>query len=131
HGGDVVDRGGGKDSVAEVEDVSSDRGATLQHLGGGGDDRVWISEEDRRVEIALHRVLAAEASPRLVDRKPPIDPVGGRADLRHRFEQMRAGWSEVDGRHVEVDERLPGGWHDVAAEHIDRNQPCPAVEQLD
>src|SRR5690606_16552821 len=51
HGGDVVDRGGGKDSVAEVEDVSSDRGATLQHLGGGGDDRVWISEEDRRVEI--------------------------------------------------------------------------------
>src|SRR5262245_15304410 len=100
---DVVDRGPGQDTVAEVEDVAGPAlGARENHarsppdLGGRGEER-------GRVEIPLDADVGAEPPPALSEIDAPVEPDDVPARLAERLEKPGGPGSEVDHRHARRD----------------------------
>jgi hypothetical protein len=70
---DVLDGSGREDAVAEVEDVPGAPARSLQDVVGGAQQAMARPEEQRRIEVALHRPVRADLLPGDVERQPPVD----------------------------------------------------------
>src|SRR5712671_733033 len=99
---DVFNRRHWQDSVTEVEDVAWTPAGALQHVVNRLEDAFDRREQDRRIEVALHRAVVADAFPRLVNRRAPVgaDDVAARVP---NLAQDRAGTdAEMNRRHAEI-----------------------------
>ena len=75
-------------------------GVVGEHGVGAGERDLGAGEHERRVEVALHGDVGAEAGPGGGDRRAPVEPDHGRPGREHRLEQMVAADAEVDARRV-------------------------------
>src|SRR5947208_16231977 len=78
--------GGGKDAVAEVEDMPGPAAGARKHVEGARLDSLPRPEQDRGVEIALDAVPLAHRVPASVERAAPVEPghvaAGARAEAQ-------------------------------------------------
>jgi hypothetical protein len=117
--------------VAQVEDVPLGGLALLERVLDLALDDVERGEDQRRVQVALHRLARADALHRLRQRHAPVDADDVRARLAHVVQQLAGADAEVDARHVRH------GGQDAGAVRLDvravvrRGQRAhPRVEQL-
>src|SRR5947207_6557359 len=93
--------GGGKDTVAEVEDVSGSAAGAREHVESARLDSLPRPEQDGRVEIALDAVTVADRLPTGVERAAPVEPDHVAAGPRKESQELlRRTGAEVDRRHV-------------------------------
>src|SRR4051794_11160916 len=69
----VLDWGGRQDAVTKVEDVSRAASRTSENLFRLVEHATRRPEQERRVEVALHRAIESDLLPGLVDRHAPVD----------------------------------------------------------
>ena len=62
-----------QDAVADVEDVSWLSAGASQDVIRRGKEAIARREEDRRIEVALHRAAVSDDSPGFIERLPPIE----------------------------------------------------------
>ena len=79
--------GRGDHAVAEVEDVARGGGAGVEHLAGAVEHHLGRGEDQRRVEVALHRAAADALDPGR-ERHPPVDAHDVGAGLAHQVEDL-------------------------------------------
>src|SRR5262245_54266928 len=130
---DVLDRSRGQDAVSEIEDVAGSPGRPLEHLVGLREDAIDWPEQNRRIEVALHRAIEPDPFPRLTERPAPVGPddvAAGLTDLR----QDGAGPdAEMNRRHAErrdAREDSPGMRQDELAIVLRVQHADPRVEDL-
>ena len=63
----------GQDAVAEIEDVAGPALGPAQHVVDPREQPLAGGEEQRGVEVALHRHPVSEPSPALVEGRPPVE----------------------------------------------------------
>src|SRR5262245_7827870 len=68
----VLDWSCRQNAVPEVEDVAWPSSRALEHLVRLGEDAIERSEENCRIEVALHRAIEPDAFPRLSERRAPV-----------------------------------------------------------
>jgi hypothetical protein len=127
-------RGGGDDSVAEVEDVA---GA----VGGGGEDFRYAvvedllgSEEGDGIEVTLDGDRVVKLAPGEVEWGTPVEAENVAAGLAHDGKQRRGFDAEVDDRDAEsldIADEPGGGGERVVAVVGDGERADPGVEDLD
>ena len=117
--------------MAQVEDVAGTTGDTFEDFGSRGTHGRRVGTQEGRVEIALDRLLRAHPQPRLIEGKAPIDPICGGPYLREELDEMGGARREVDGRHVETGQGLPGRRHRILSKLCRGEEPGPGVEELD
>src|SRR5688500_845671 len=91
--------------MSEVEDMTRAAGYACQHVVGLSEDALHGTEQERRIEIPLHRSIEAKPLPRGVDRNPPIHSNDVAARLRELGEDGRRARTEVNRRHTPSDRR--------------------------
>ena len=131
----VLDRGLGKDTMAEVEDVAG-LAEGGDEFGGGLADLRWRAEEDGRIEVALQGNARAELAAESGEIDTPVDAedVGARAG--DGGEKVVGGFGVVDdrglrcGRVQGLDDLLGGGKGELGV-FGERKFATPSVEELD
>src|SRR5262245_38344744 len=69
---DVLDGCRRQDAVPQVEDVAWAAAGEREDVVGGGEHAIERAEEQRRIQIALHRAVGANPLPRFVERRAPV-----------------------------------------------------------
>src|SRR5258705_9032303 len=68
----VLHRRGWQDPVPEVEDVAGTSGRPGEDVFGLVEHAAWPTEQQRRVQVALHPAVEADVFPGLVDRSTAV-----------------------------------------------------------
>src|SRR6266511_897437 len=96
---DVLERSGGQDAVSQIEDMSRAACRTPQDICRALEQPIARSEQQRRIEVPLHRAVGADALPRLVQWNPPIGAEDIATGLTHVAKNRARVDAEMNGRH--------------------------------
>src|SRR5713226_10065553 len=97
----VLERAAGQHAVTQIEDVARTPGRPPEHLARPVDNEFERSEEHRRVKVALHAAIVADAPPAGIEVDAPVERDDIGAGACDQLEQTRGGGSEVDPGHLE------------------------------
>src|SRR5262245_42452370 len=100
---DVLDRRHRQNAMAKVEDVPMPVGDTRQDVFGLAEHALRWTEQECRVEVALHTALESDSLPRGVDRDSPIDPNHVTTSVGNLRKDCGGARAEMDRRHLVSD----------------------------
>src|SRR5262245_32574700 len=96
---DVFDRCGGKDAVAEIEDMSGSASHAFQNVLGLIEHTPRWAEQQRRIEVPLNGTVEADVFPRFVNRHTPVHTDDIAAPFTQLLEHRRGAGPEMDDWH--------------------------------
>ena len=100
---DVIHRCRRLDAMTEIEDVSGPSIHPAEHVIRTLEQPRDGTQQQRRVEVALHRADGPDLRPRIVDRNAPADTAHVAASLTQFVENRRRARSEMNRRHAAAD----------------------------
>ena len=119
--------------MAQIEDVAGPSRGALQHVVRAGQHPLDRSEQQGRIEVALHGAIQSDALPGLVERHAPVNPDHVTPGRRHRFEQGRGAGTEVEHGRTGCGDRLQdarGVWPGELPVVGRRERANPGIEDL-
>src|SRR5215471_4013280 len=134
NGLDVLDWSCRQNAVPEVEDVAGPSSRSLEHLVRLCEDAIEWSEENCRIEVALHRAIEPDTFPCLAERRAPVGANHIAAGLPDFRKNGGGADPEMNRRYAEWRDALedtPGVRQDEFAIVLGVQHADPRVEYLD